>query len=157
MKKSIISIFCLTFFLATAVSQKQYAYLIECVSVETSGTSIIKIWNSKKGKKYSVLQARKDAIYAVLYHGVPGNNGCIAQKPLLSSAESIESFNRIKNRFFANEGIWYHYANEATIINSLPELIKENDWKIYQVSISKDLLRKYLEEQKIINSLNSGF
>jgi len=88
---------------------------------------------------------------------MPGNNGCVAQKPLLSTPESIEAFNKIENEFFTKNGIWSNYSREATISNTLPERIGDKSWKVYQISVSKDLLRKYLEEQKINRSLNSGF
>jgi hypothetical protein len=44
-------------------------------------------------------------------------------------------------------------ATETT----LPEVIGSQNWKVYQVSVSKRELRKYLEDEKIINSLNNGF
>jgi len=39
----------------------------------------------------------------------------------------------------------------------LPANLGIKNWKVYQVSISKNELRKYLEEQKIIKSLTNGF
>ena len=35
--------------------------------------------------------------------------------------------------------------------------MKHNKWRAYEVSVSKNELRKYLEEQKIVESLNNGF
>ncbi len=138
-------------------AQKQFAYQVECVSVENDGYVIIKIWNTKLGKKYKQEQARKDAINAILFSGVSGSNSCIAQKPILSNQESIENFKKIKKGFFAKNGVWSNYTRQATIESSIPENIGDENWKVYQVSVSKDLLRKYLEEQKIINSLTKGF
>lgn len=157
MKKIIFLFFNLTMFLSTTFAQKQFAYQIECVSVENSGSFTIRIWNTKLGKNYTQEQARKDAIKAILFSGVPGNNGCIAQKPILSNQESIDNFKKIEKDFFAKKGKWSTYTREATIENTLPENIGDKNWKVYRVSISKDLLRKYLEEQKIIKSLNFGF
>jgi len=39
----------------------------------------------------------------------------------------------------------------------LPAKLGVKNWKVYQVSISKKELRKFLEEQKIIKALNTGF
>ncbi len=156
MKYTILFTIIITFFFESN-AQKQFAYQVECVSVENNGYVTIKIWNTKLGKKYSQEQARKDAIDAVLFSGIPSNNGCIAQKPILSTPESIENFKKIEKDFFAKNGNWSNYTREATIENALPENIGDKSWKVYKVSVSKDLLRKYLEEQKIIKSLNSGF
>lgn len=157
MKKRTLFLTILTLFVGFSFAQKQFAYQVECVSVEHNGFITIKIWNTKLGKRYKQEQARKDAIHAFLFSGVPANNGCIAQKPMLSNAESIENFKNIEKDFFAKNGIWSNYTREATIENALPDNIGDKSWKVYQVSVSKDLLRKYLEDQKIIKSLNSGF
>jgi len=44
-------------------------------------------------------------------------------------------------------------ASETT----LPANLGIKNWKVYQVSISKNELRKYLAEKNIINSLKTGF
>jgi hypothetical protein len=157
MKKFILLFFSLTILILQSFAQRQFAYQVECISVENSGSVSVKIWNTKKGKKYSQLQARKDAVHAILFSGVPGNNGCITQKPILSTPESIEAFKKIENDFFSKNGEWSKFTREASISTTLPQQIEDKKWKVYQVSISKDLLRKYLEEQKIIKSLTNGF
>jgi len=157
MKKFILLFFSLIMLSLPTYAQKQFAYQVECISVEISGSVTIKIWNTKKGKKYSQLQARKDAVHAILFSGVPSSNGCITKKPILSSPESIEAFKKIENDFFSKNGEWSKYTREASVAATLPQQIGDKEWKVYQVSVSKDLLRKYLEEQKIIKSLNTGF
>lgn len=157
MNKIILHFFSLTILILPTFAQKQFAYQVECISVENSGSVSVKIWNTKKGKKYSQLQARKDAVHAILFSGVPGSNGCVTQKPILSTPESIEAFKKIENDFFSKNGEWSIFTREASISTTLPQQIGDKKWKVYQVSISKDLLRKYLEEHKIIKSLNTGF
>jgi len=157
MKKFILLFFGLIILSLPTYAQKQFAYQVECISVENNDSVTIKIWNTKKAKKYSQLQARKDAVHAILFSGVSGSNGCVTQKPLLSTPESIEAFKKIENYFFSKNGEWGKYTREASVATTLPQQIGDKKWKVYQVSISKDLLRKYLEEQKIIKSLNSGF
>ena len=138
-------------------AQKQFAYQVECVSVENDGSVTIKIWNTKLGEKYKQEQARKDAIDAILKSGVPGNNGCTAQKPILSTPESIENFEKIEKDFFSKKGLWSNYSREATTEKTIPETIGDKNMKVYRVSVAKNLLRKYLEDNKIIKSLNTGF
>lgn len=157
MNKIILAFFSLILFLSTTDAQKQFAYQVECITVENNGSVSIKIWNPKKGKRYSQLQARKDGVHAILFSGVPDGNRCLIQKPLLYTPKSIKAFKKIDNDFFSKNGEWSKYSRKASILNTLPQQIGNKKWKVYQVSISKDLLRKYLEEQKIIKSLNSGF
>lgn len=138
-------------------AQKKFAYQVECISVENEGYVTIKIWNTKLGKKYTQEQARKDAIHAILYSGVPNTNGCFTQKPLLSNSDAEENFGKIEKDFFSKKGSWSKYTRDAKTETTLPVNIGDKSWKVYQVSVSKNELRKYLEEQKIIKSLNNGF
>jgi len=156
MKYTVIFAILFAFFFESN-AQKQYAYQVECVSVENDGSFTIKIWNTKLGKKYTPEQARKDAIDAILFSGVPGNNGCIAQKPILATQQAIDNFSKIEKDFYSKNGNWSNYTREANTETTIPENIGDKSWKVYKVSVSKNLLRKYLEDQKIIKSLNSGF
>ncbi len=132
-------------------------YQTECVTIETDSYVTIKIWDNKKGAKYNAEQARKDAIHAILYSGISGSNGCITQPPILNKIEEQENFKSIEKSFFSKNGKWSMFVRSAVIETTLPAKLGIKKWKVYQVAISKNELRKYLEEQKIIKSLNNGF
>jgi hypothetical protein len=132
-------------------------YQTECVTIETDGYVIIKIWDTKKGAKYNSEQARKDAIHAILFSGISGGNDCTTQTPILNKTEEQENFKTIENSFFAKKGKWSMFTRSSATETTLPANLGVKNWKVYQVSISKNELRKYLEEQKIIKSLTNGF
>lgn len=133
------------------------SYQTECVTIETDGYVTIKIWDTKKGAKYKPLQAKKDAINAILFSGISGGNGCATQPPLLNKTEEQENFKKIEKFFFAKNGKWTMYTRSSATETTLPVNLGVKDWKVYQVSVSKNELRKYLEEQKVIKPLNEGF
>ncbi len=132
-------------------------YQTECVTIETDAYVTIKIWDNKKGAKYNAEQARKDAIHAILYSGISGGNGCTTQPPILNKTEEQEQFKSIEKSFFSKNGKWSMFVRSAIIETTLPTNLGNKNWKVFQVAISKNELRKYLEEQKIIKSLNNGF
>ena len=132
-------------------------YQTECVTIETDGYVTIKIWDTKKGAKYKQEQARKDAIHAILFSGISGGNGCATQPPILNKTEELENFKTIEESFFAKKGKWSMFTRSSATESTLPANLGIKNWKVYQVSISKNELRKYLEEQKIIKSLTNGF
>ncbi len=132
-------------------------YQTECVTIDTDGDLIIKIWDTKKGTKYKPAQARKDAIHAILFSGLSGGNGCSTQPPILNKTEEQENFKTIEKSFFAKKGKWSMFTRSSASESTLPANLGIKNWKVYQVSISKNELRKYLEEQKIIKSLTNGF
>lgn len=132
-------------------------YQTECVTIETDGYVTIKIWDAKKGTKYKPDQACKDAVHAILYSGVAGGTGCSTQPPILNKSEEQENFKPIQKSFFAKKGKWSMFTRSSATETTLPINLGAKNWKVYQVSISKYELRKYLEEQKIIKSLTNGF
>ena len=132
-------------------------YQTECVTLETDGYVTIKIWDTEKGAKYNSEQARKDAVHAILFSGISGGSGCATQPPILNKQEEQENFKPIEKSFFAKNGKWSIFTRSAATETTLPANLGIKKWKVYQVSISKNELRKYLEEQKIIKSLTNGF
>ncbi len=132
-------------------------YQIECVSTEIDGYITIKIWNTQKGSAYKPEQAQKDAIKSILFSGISGNNGCTTQPPLLNKTEDQLEFKKIEKTFFSKNGKWIVFIRSSAKETTLPSNLGNSNWKIYQLYISKNELRKYLEEQKIIKSLNNGF
>jgi hypothetical protein len=115
-------------------------YQTECISLESDGYIAVKIWDTSKGAKYNTEQARKDAIHAIL-----------------NVSEEQNKFKNIEKSFFAKNGKWTMFTRSAATETTLPASLGAKNWKVYQVSISKNELRKYLEEQKIIKSLTNGF
>lgn len=96
--KKLIIAFSSLILLSFAVSSRNYQ--TECVSIESDGYVIIKIWDTKKGAKYKPEQARKDAIHAILYAGISGGGGCATQPPILNKSEEQENFKKIEKSFF---------------------------------------------------------
>lgn len=138
-------------------TKAEHNYKTQCVTVQNDGYITIKIWNTSCGRKYSDISARKDAIHAILYSGFSESNGCQTQHPILNSKEIIEKFKKIEQEFFSKNGKWNIYIRSSSIDQALPITLKQYNLKVYEVSISKNELRKYLEELKIIKSLNNGF
>jgi len=132
-------------------------YQTECLGLENDGYITINIWDTRKGNRYKLKQARKDAVHAILYSGIAGGKGCITQPPMLNKAEEIRQFKTIEGQFFACRGKWTMFTSSSTLASTIPAKLGVRNWKVYQISVSKNELRKYLEEQKIINSLNDEF
>ena len=143
--------------LLTSFVLKSRNYQTECISTDNDGYITIRIWDTKKGEKYSAENARKDAIHALLFSGVSGGSGCASQPPILNNGKEQESFKSIKNSFFRRSGKWSYFTRSAVSDDVLPNSLGDSKSKVYKVSVAKDRLRRYLEEKKIIKSLTNGF
>ncbi|HAH54542.1 MAG TPA: hypothetical protein DCM02_04465 [Flavobacterium sp.] len=148
--------YALTLIIMSIVScgAKKELYNIECISVENQGYIKLKVLDYKNTSKLDVENASKNAIKAVLYSGYSSAT-CQTQKPLLKETADIEKFKKIENKFFSENGIWKTFVRNSLDTSNIKTDKKEN--KDFIIMINKDGLRKYLEEQKIIKPLNTGF
>lgn len=133
---------------------KKELYNIECISIENQGYIKLKVIDYKNPSKLNIENASKDAIKAVLYSGYSSTN-CQTQRPLLKETAETEKFKKIENKFFSENGIWKTYVRNSLDASNIKTDKKDN--KYFYIMVNKDGLRKYLEEQKIIKSLNTGF
>ena len=129
---------------------------VECVSISNEGSIILKIWSAKKGKKYKQVEAFKDALEIYLINGL-NSESCGNVSPLLKTESEKTAFIKIKSEFFTKKGDWNRFVTNSTTVSTTSKLIDQTDWKTYQVSISKNELRKYLENKSILQPLNTGF
>ena len=152
MKKTLLTLIFLSF-LTSCKAQKEL-YNIECVSIENEGYVKLKLLNYVKPTKFKVEDASKDAIKALLYSGYSSTN-CPTQKPLLKETTDIDNFKKIEKDFFSKNGKWKTFIRNSLDVDNIKT--EKTTIKEFVIMVNKDLLRKYLEEQKIIKSLNTGF
>lgn len=152
MKKTFLTL--ISIFLFIACGAKKELYNIECVSIENEGYVKLKLLNYKNPTEFNIENASKNAIKAVLYSGYSSTN-CQTQKPILKESADIENFKKIEGNFFSTDGKWKTFFRNSLDTNNIKTGKTEN--KEFVIMVNKDQLRKYLKEQKIIKSLNTGF
>lgn len=132
-----------------------WTYEIESVGVGADGTYAIRVWSYYKNAKMPLEVAKRNAVHAVIFKGVPAGNGAASQPPMVTGQLSASDTAFFDNFFMAD---YQNYIN--SVANSSLRIIKlrAREYKIgYVVSVAKDNLRKYLENQGVIKGLSSGF
>ena len=108
-----------------------------------------------KNAKMPLEVAKRNAVHAVIFKGVPAGNGAASQPPMVTGQLSASDTAFFDNFFIAD---YQNYIN--SVANSSLRIIKlrAREYKVgYVVSVAKDNLRKYLEDQGVIKGLSSGF
>lgn len=134
---------------------KRYDILCEGNGIE--GTYLVRVWVYVNKHNLKPEQIRKYAIHGVIFKGVTGSTKCNGQKPLAKSLSVEEENKDYFDEFFEKKNAYFNFA---TIIEGTFERVKitKRQYKIGAVvSISKDQLRKQLEEDGIIRGLSTGF
>ena len=122
-------------------------YQVECFSLTNDGYVELKVSNLINPTEYQIEQASIDAIKAILFTGYSSTK-CQTQTPLLNSIEAKDNFKKIQSSFFSKKGPWKNFVRNSSGKNI------ENG---FLIMISKEQLKKYLEDTKIIKKLTNGF
>ncbi|MEL0244041.1 MAG: hypothetical protein VW955_06360, partial [Gammaproteobacteria bacterium] len=168
--KSIIKILILVLSFQSVVAQtkkevrtaeertKNWEY--ESICAESGGTEssyLVQVTSYVPDLKLALAQAKRNAIHAVMFKGISGNNlGCTTKDPLVSDSSYDSNFTYFQD-FFYNSSQYNKYATAPSGSAESSETYKVKGKKNFRVtfiiSINVDELRKKLEFDKIIQSL----
>lgn len=134
-----------------------WTYEIESVGVGADGTYAIRVWSYYKNAKMPLEVAKRNAVHAVIFKGVPAGNGAASQPPLKTDAVTASD-----SVFFGNffQGEYQDYINSVASGSRQVLKVKSRSYKYkigYVISVAKDRLRKRLEEQGVVRALSDGF
>lgn len=97
------------------VAQKQtagnYSYSTECLGVESDGTQTLKTWGRGRNRFDAFAQARKNALYDVIFKGISNGSPECEVRPLVSEVNAREKYEMYFNKFFEDGGEYRHYVS----------------------------------------------
>lgn len=132
-------------------------YEVECLGTGTQGSQLMKVWGYGKTPEDAVIQAKRNAVHAVIFKGITAGQGCM-KRPLLPEAGAEQSHADYFDLFFAPTGKYLNYV--AISGEGVRERIKV-DRKTYKVAINVSVmhtaLRQELESAGIVKKLGAGF
>lgn len=82
----------------------------DCMGVELDGSQTLRAYGSGRNRKDAIEQARKNAVYAVVFDGIRnGVSGC-DQRPLINEPNAREKYEDYFNAFFRDGGDYKNYV-----------------------------------------------
>ncbi len=172
MKNLLFSLFMLSlaFGPATAFAQKSKDrkvlfdssnnYEVATVKVGSEGTKFIKVWGFGKKIDLAIVQAKKNAVCACLFRGLPGMESANPTPPLCTDPNAAATHEDYFNNFFETGGEYLKYINLTS--DGMPAAQDRREVKggykvaIY-VQVMHDNLRNRLQADGIIQKLSAGF
>lgn len=136
-------------------SQAYYSYDSKIISSEKDGTYNIRACGRGRNAVVAYEEAKKQAVYDVVFNGVVSGNGQInSLRPLMTDMNAKEKYEDYFNAFFADKGAYAQFASlkDRRILSS--------DWNrnkmqvLAQVSVTVDraALKKKLIEDNILKT-----
>lgn len=93
-------------------SQAYYDYKSQVIGTELDGSYTIRAWGRARNKMDAYEQARKTAVYDVIFNGVESANSTIDPlKPLLLEVNAKEKYEDYFNKFFRDNGDFEKYVS----------------------------------------------
>jgi hypothetical protein len=134
-------------------------YEVECIRSGNDGTQLIKVWTYVKKPKKAIDQAKLNAIHALIFKGIKaGVSGC-AHNPLALKPDTEEKHAEYFQIFFKKYGKYLQFINSSSGNVKPSDRIRQN--KLYkigvEISVNYSLLRKELENDKIIDKFGGVF
>jgi hypothetical protein len=137
-----------------------WRYEIEAVNTGIQGTYLIKVWSYSAKPEVAIEQAKKNAVHGIIFKGFAGKQGIPGQNPLATNSSIEKEKSSFFNEFFMDGGKYMKYVNLSNdgSVAAEDRLRIGREYKIgVLVSVNVTQLRKFLEDERIIKSLSSGF
>lgn len=91
-----------------ATFQKQ---VIECLGIEGDGSQTLRVTGTGRNKADAIEQAKKDAVYAVIFTGIRSGMGGCDSRPLINEQNARDKFDEYFNIFFMDNGEYLKYVS----------------------------------------------
>lgn len=88
-----------------------YQYKTECLGVEGDGTQTLKAWGKGRNRFDAFAQARKNALYDVLFTGINDGSPECEMRPLVPEVNARQKYEQYFNKFFEDGGEYRKFVS----------------------------------------------
>lgn len=136
-------------------------YEIQMLGVGQDGTKVFKIWAYGKNVDAAIVTAKKQAVRACLFRGLPGSGRTNASPAICENgAEAEQRHADFFQTFFATGGNYLNYVNVTTdgVPSGQDRLKIKGGYKVgLKVQVLYNNLRKAMEQEGIAKKLDYLF
>jgi hypothetical protein len=137
---------------------ENYEITTEKVGVE--GTKFVKVWGFGKTADKALMNAKRNAVHACIFRGLPANVNVNATPAILKDPNAYDAHAEYFDAFFEAGGPYLGYINMTTdgIPSGQDRRQVKGGYKVaIYVQVMFDNLKHKLEADGIAKKLNSGF
>ena len=135
-------------------------YEVSTIKVATDGTKFIKVWGFGKKVDLAIVQAKKNAVHACLFKGLPEAATAMRTPAICSDPNAAENHEEYFAKFFTTGGDYLKYINLTTdgVPSGQDRRQVKGGYKVaIYVQVMYDNLRDRMEADGIVRKLSSGF
>ena len=114
---------------------KAQSFETECISVEQDGSQTLRVWGKGRNRSDAIEQAKKNAVYEILFNGVLKGNKGYNQRPLVTEVNARERYQDYFDIFFMDGGEYLKYVSMADKRMGSTEKVKTSTQVMYCVTV----------------------
>ena len=125
---------------------------IECLEAELDGSLTLRVTGAGKNRSDAEEQAKKNAVYEIIFKGIVGSVSGKITKPLVTEVNARERYEEYFDQFFADGGEYKNFVSKADAKRSSKEKTKkkyENTCRL-TVRVLRSDLKAHLKKDGII-------
>ncbi len=142
-----------------ALFGSSFNYEVGVIGVGQDGTKAMKVWGYGSNVDNAIVQAKKNAVAACIFRGIPGGNGAAPTPALCPDSQCEEKNAAYFDQFFETAGTYLKFINLTTdgVPSGQDRLKIKGGYKVaIYVQVMYENLRKELENAGIIAKLGSA-
>lgn len=158
MNKQLIFIAVMTLTLLASCKSKEittaafHDYTTECIGKSMDGTQTLRVWASGRNRADAIEQAKKKAVYDVVFAGIQAGGGECNAYPVIDEANARKKYEDYFDLFFADGGAYTQYVSMANQKTSAMQRHYGDGTQTFGiiVTVNRSALRQRFERDNII-------
>lgn len=114
---------------------KAQSYETECISVEQDGSQTLRVWGKGRNRSDAIEQAKKNAVYEILFNGVQKGNKGYNLRPIVTEVNARERYQDYFDIFFMDGGEYLKYVSMADKRMGSTKKVKGSTQVMYCVTV----------------------
>lgn len=127
-------------------------YKTECLGKSMDGIQTLRVWTSGRNRDNAIEQAKKKAVYDVVFLGIQAGGGECNAYPLIDEANARKKYEDYFDLFFADGGAYKQYVSTKKQKTGAIQRLYGDGTQVLGiiVTVNRSALRKRFEHDNII-------
>ena len=129
-----------------------HSYSTECLGISMDGTQTLRVWGAGRNRTDAIEQAKKKAVYDVVFVGIQAGSGECNAYPVVDEANARKKYEEYFDLFFANGGAYTKYVSSKNQKRSAMQRFKGDGTETFGiiVTVNRSALRQRFVNDNII-------
>lgn len=119
MKKQLLFMLAVALVVMTGCKSKEvstaafHSYTTECLGKSMDGSQTLRVWASGRNRADAIEQAKKKAVYDIVFTGIQAGSGECNAYPIVDEANARKKYEDYFDLFFADGGAYKQYVSST--------------------------------------------